>query len=52
MTIAASSVVNRDVPSNCVVAGSPCRIVKKLQGFVESTEEQQESGDMMKVQIK
>lgn len=49
VTIAASSVVNRDVPDNCVVAGSPCRIVKKLAGFLEPTVDRQQSGAAMKV---
>ncbi|CCX35409.1 Putative acetyltransferase C18B11.09c [Taphrina deformans PYCC 5710] len=48
VTVAASSVVNRDVPSNCVVAGTPCRIVRKLEGFIEPTKAEQEAGEAMK----
>jgi len=52
VTIAAASVVNRNIPSNCVVAGSPCRIIKKLEGFVEPTKEEQQKGDAMKIEDK
>lgn len=31
VVIAAGSVVTKDVPSNCVVAGSPCRVIKKFE---------------------
>ena len=48
VTVAAGAVVNKSVPGYCVVAGSPCRIVKKLKGFVEpdTTEE------VMKTELK
>ncbi len=35
VTIAASSLVNRNVPSHCVMAGVPARIVKKLPAYTE-----------------
>ena len=30
VTIGAGSVVTRDIPSNCVAVGNPCRTIKKL----------------------
>jgi maltose O-acetyltransferase len=30
VTIGAGSVVTRDIPSNCVAVGNPCRAIKKL----------------------
>lgn len=32
VTIGAGSVVVKDIPSNCVAAGNPCKEVKKLKG--------------------
>ena len=34
--IGAGSVVNRDIPSNCVAVGSPCRPVKSIDEYVET----------------
>ena len=31
VVIGANSVVNKDVPSNCIVAGAPARFIRKLQ---------------------
>ena len=28
--IGAGSVVTRDVPPNCIAAGSPCKVIKKI----------------------
>ena len=33
--IGAGSLVNRDIPSNCIVAGVPARVVSSFQDFVE-----------------
>lgn len=52
VTIAAGAVVNKSVPPNCVVAGSPCRIVKKLEGFVEPSAEMVKAGDIMKEELR
>lgn len=30
--VGAGSVVNRDVPANCVAAGNPCRVIRYLEG--------------------
>ncbi len=30
--VGAGSVVNRDVPDNCVAAGNPCRVIRSLDG--------------------
>ena len=30
VTIGAGSVVTRDIPSNCIAVGNPCRVIKKL----------------------
>ena len=30
VTIGAGSIVNRDIPSNCVAAGVPCRVIREL----------------------
>ena len=30
VTIGAGSVVTRDIPSNCVAVGNPCRVIKHL----------------------
>ncbi len=30
VVIGAGSVVNRDIPSNCVAVGNPCKVIKKL----------------------
>ncbi len=32
--VGANSVLNRSVPSNCIVAGAPARIIKHLPGYV------------------
>ena len=29
--IGAGSIVNRDIPSNCVAVGNPCRVIKKIE---------------------
>lgn len=34
--IGAGSVVNRDIPDNCVAVGSPCRPVKSLDAYVDA----------------
>lgn len=52
VTIAAGSVVNRDVPSNCVVAGIPARIVKRLEGFVEPSARKKDSDEVTKTDLK
>lgn len=31
VVIGANSLVNKDIPSNCIVAGNPCRVIKELQ---------------------
>ena len=33
--IGAGSVVTRDIPSNCVAVGNPCRVVKSLNNINE-----------------
>lgn len=33
VTIGAGSVVNKDIPDNCVVCGNPCRIVSETDGY-------------------
>ncbi|KAI5838178.1 trimeric LpxA-like protein [Morchella snyderi] len=35
VVVGAGAVVTKSVPSHCVVAGNPARIVKRLEGFVE-----------------
>lgn len=30
VVVGAGSIVNKDVPSDCVVAGNPCKIIRKL----------------------
>ena len=49
VTVAAGSVVNRNVPANCVVAGVPARVVKRLEGFVEPATT---NGDLTKQELK
>ncbi|WP_431472764.1 hypothetical protein [Nonlabens sp. SCSIO 43208] len=31
VTIGAGSVVNKDIPSNVLAMGNPCKIIKKLE---------------------
>lgn len=31
VVIGAGSVVNKDIPSNCVAVGNPCKVIKKMQ---------------------
>jgi len=33
VTIGAGSVVVRDIPSNCVAVGNPCKVVRKLDNL-------------------
>ena len=33
VTIGAGSIVTKDVPSHCVVAGNPAKIIRYLPGF-------------------
>ncbi len=30
--IGAGSVVTKDIPSNCVAVGNPCRVIKRING--------------------
>jgi len=31
-TIGAGSVVTKDIPTNCVAVGNPCRVIRKING--------------------
>lgn len=33
--IGANSLINRDIPNNCVVAGNPCKIIMSLEDYYE-----------------
>lgn len=33
--IGANSIVTRDVPSNCIAAGNPCRVIREIKKFSE-----------------
>ena len=38
VTIAPNSVVTKDVPSNCLVGGTPAKIIKYYDSFVQGIE--------------
>jgi serine O-acetyltransferase len=47
--IGAHSLVNKSVPSNCVVAGCPARIIRHLSGFIPLSDPENYCKDVSKI---
>lgn len=41
LAIGANSLVNRDIPDNCVVAGNPCRVIMSLDEYYKKRKYEQ-----------